>query len=44
MHHARQLHDGIPGSRLVVIEDGDHALIWAMPDAFVDAVASFLDD
>ncbi len=44
MHHAKQLHDGIPGSRLVVLENGDHALIWAMPEAFVDAVASFLDD
>jgi pimeloyl-ACP methyl ester carboxylesterase len=44
MHHARQLHEGIPGSRLVVLEDGDHALIWAIPDAFADAVASFLEN
>ena len=43
MHHARQLHEGIAHSRLVVIDGGDHALIWAMPDAFADAVASFLD-
>ena len=43
MHHPRQLHDGIPGSRLVVIEGGDHALIWAMPDVFADAASAFLD-
>jgi pimeloyl-ACP methyl ester carboxylesterase len=44
MHHARQLHEGIPGSRLVVLEDGDHALIWAMPDAFAGAVAPFVNE
>jgi pimeloyl-ACP methyl ester carboxylesterase len=44
MHHARQLHEGIAHSRLVVIDGADHALIWAMPDAFADAVAPFLGD
>ena len=44
MHHARQLQHGIPGARLLVLDQGDHALIWAMPEAFVDAVASFLKD
>jgi pimeloyl-ACP methyl ester carboxylesterase len=29
MHHARDLHAGIAGSQLVVLEGGDHALIWA---------------
>jgi 3-oxoadipate enol-lactonase len=42
MHHTRQLHEGIAGSRLVVLDEGDHALIWAMPDAFADAVLAFL--
>jgi 3-oxoadipate enol-lactonase len=43
-HHARMLHDGIPASRLVVIERADHALIWARPDDFTRAVAAFLDE
>jgi len=42
MHHARQLHEGIARSRLVVIEGGDHALIWADPDRFVREVDAFL--
>ena len=42
MHHARQLHDGIRGSRLEVITGGDHALIWAQPDRFAEVVEGFL--
>jgi 3-oxoadipate enol-lactonase len=42
MHHARMLHDGIAGSRLVVIDGADHALIWARPDALTAAVDEFL--
>jgi 3-oxoadipate enol-lactonase len=42
MHHARQLHEGIAGSELIVLDDGDHAVIWAQPAAFVAAVAAFL--
>jgi len=42
MHHARQLHDGIAASQLVVLDGGDHAMIWAQPDTFVGAVAAFL--
>lgn len=42
MHHAHMLHDGIPGSQLVVIEDAAHALLWSRPDAFLQAVDAFL--
>jgi 3-oxoadipate enol-lactonase len=44
LHHARMLRDGIPDSRLVVIDDADHALIWARPDEFVRVVDVFLDE
>ena len=43
MHHARQLHEGIAHSRLVVIDGADHALIWADPDRFVREVDAFLE-
>ncbi len=42
MHHAKMLQEGIAGARLVVIEGGDHALIWTHGEAFVAAVDSFL--
>ena len=41
MHHAKMLQHGITGSRLVVIEGGDHALIWARPGELVKAVEDF---
>lgn len=41
-HHARMLHDGIAGSRLVVIDGANHALIWMRPDAFVQVADDFL--
>jgi 3-oxoadipate enol-lactonase len=44
MHHARMLHEGIAGSRLVVIDDADHSAIWTHPDALARAVEDFLDD
>jgi 3-oxoadipate enol-lactonase len=28
LHHAKMLHDGITGSKLVIIDGADHALIW----------------
>jgi len=34
-HHAKMLHDGITGSRLVMIDGADHALIWTHPDELV---------
>ncbi|MFF2243499.1 alpha/beta fold hydrolase [Arthrobacter sp. NPDC058130] len=41
-HHAKMLHDGIPGSRLVVIDSADHALIWTHPDVLGRLVGEFL--
>jgi pimeloyl-ACP methyl ester carboxylesterase len=43
MHHAKMLHDGIAGSRLVVISGADHALMWARPDEWLAKVSEFLD-
>lgn len=42
IHHAKMLHDGIPGSRLVIIDSADHALIWTHPDALVRVTEEFL--
>ncbi len=42
IHHARMLHEGIPGSRLVVIDGADHALVWARPDELTRALDEFL--
>jgi len=43
MHHASMLHDGIAGSKLVVIAGADHALVWARPDEWLEKVSEFLD-
>ena len=43
MHHARQLHEGIARSRLVVVDGADHAMIWADPDRFAREVDAFFD-
>ena len=43
MHHARQLHEGIARSRLVVVDGADHAMIWADPDRFAREVDAFLE-
>jgi 3-oxoadipate enol-lactonase len=42
-HHAKRLHDGIRGSRLIVIDRADHALIWMRPDELARVVGEFLD-
>jgi len=42
IHHAQMLHNGIQGSQLVIIEGGDHALIWTHPDEFVRVTEEFL--
>ncbi|MEZ4868675.1 MAG: alpha/beta hydrolase [Caldilineaceae bacterium] len=42
IHHAQMLHDGIKHSQLVVIEDADHALIWARSDEFVRVADEFI--
>jgi pimeloyl-ACP methyl ester carboxylesterase len=43
IHHASMLHDGIAGSKLVVIAGADHALMWAHPDEWLEKVSEFLD-
>ncbi len=42
IHHARMLHERIPGSELVIIDGADHALIWTHADALVQVVEAFL--
>jgi pimeloyl-ACP methyl ester carboxylesterase len=42
IHHAKMLHDGIPGSRLVIIDGADHALIWTHSDEFTRVTDEFL--
>ncbi|MDI1476868.1 alpha/beta hydrolase [Polyangium sp. y55x31] len=42
IHHAKMLHDGIAGSRLVIIDGAGHALIWTHPDEFVRVTGEFL--
>jgi 3-oxoadipate enol-lactonase len=43
-HHAEMLHKGIAGSRLVMVDGADHALIWSHPDELVSVVEAFLRD
>jgi len=43
MHHASMLHDGIAGSKLVIIEGADHALLWVHPEQWLKEVSNFLD-
>ncbi len=42
MHHGKMLHGGIAGSKLVVINGADHALIWAHSDEFMRVTDDFL--
>lgn len=42
LHHAKALHAGIKGSRLVVLEQATHALIWTHRAEFVRLVEDFL--
>ena len=42
IHHAKMLHDGIPGSQLVIIDGADHALIWTHSDELVRVTDEFL--
>jgi 3-oxoadipate enol-lactonase len=41
-NHAKMLNQGIPGSRLVIIDGADHALIWTHPDELVRVTDEFL--
>jgi pimeloyl-ACP methyl ester carboxylesterase len=42
LHHAKMLHDGITGSKFVIIDGADHALIWARPNELVQVIDEFL--
>ncbi len=42
LHHANMLHTGIRGSRLVMINGADHALIWTHSDELVRVTDEFL--
>jgi pimeloyl-ACP methyl ester carboxylesterase len=42
IHHAKMLHAGITGSRLVTIAGADHALIWTHTDEFMRVMDEFL--
>ncbi len=42
IHHAKMLHDGIPGSQLVMIKGADHALIWTHTNEFMRVTDEFL--
>ena len=44
MHHAAMLHEGIAGSRLVVVDGANHALIWTHPDELVRYTEAFLGE
>ena len=41
IHHAKMLHDGIPGSRLVIVDGADHALIWTHSDELLRVIDEF---
>jgi 3-oxoadipate enol-lactonase len=43
MHHATMLHDGIAGSRLVIVDGASHALMWTHPDELVRVTEEFLE-
>jgi 3-oxoadipate enol-lactonase len=42
LHHSKMLHDGITGSKLVIIDGVDHALIWTRADELVRVIDEFL--
>ncbi len=42
IHHAIMLHNGIPESRLVLIDAADHALIWTHPDEVARVTEEFV--
>ena len=43
IHHAKMLHDGIPGSQLVIVDGADHTLIWTHSDKLLQVIDEFLD-
>ncbi|MGA9981308.1 MAG: alpha/beta fold hydrolase [Candidatus Sulfotelmatobacter sp.] len=42
IQHAEMLHEGIAGSRLVIIDGADHSLIWTHPDELARVTREFL--
>jgi 3-oxoadipate enol-lactonase len=44
VHHANMLHDGIPGSQLVIIDGADHGLVFTHSDEFLQVTDEFLGD
>jgi len=42
LHHARELHGGIAGSRLAVVTGADHALAWSHPAELARLTEDFL--
>jgi 3-oxoadipate enol-lactonase len=42
LHHANMLHNGIPGSRLAIVDGADHALIFTHSDEFLRVTDEFL--
>lgn len=44
IHHANMLHNGIPDSRLVIIDGADHALIFTHSEEFLRVTDEFLGD
>jgi pimeloyl-ACP methyl ester carboxylesterase len=41
IHHANMLHNGIPGSQLVIVDGAHHTLIWTHPDKLVHVMEAF---
>lgn len=41
-YHAKMLHEGIRGSKLVIIEGGSHTLVWSQPQKLAKIVDEFL--
>jgi 3-oxoadipate enol-lactonase len=42
MHHPTMLHEGIKDSRLVMVEQADHAMIWTSSERLVQVVEAFV--
>lgn len=42
IHHARMLHNGIPGSQLVILDGADHGLIFTHADELIRLTGEFL--
>lgn len=43
IHHARMLHNGIPGSQLIIVDGADHTLIWTHSNELLRVIDKFLE-